>query len=64
MKKKIRRRIKTNIRQAKTKYKIRSIWIGLKIIARGQFTRKGFFKHWKRILLGTPRYTVDQCMYD
>ena len=58
MNKTIRKRIKTNIRQARTIYKIRSVWIAMKIIARGEFTIKGFKKHWKGVLTGSPRYPV------
>jgi len=57
----IKRRIKTNIRQAKTNYKLRQFYITLKIIFKGQFSKKSF-KHFRKVLLGEPRYTVDKCL--
>jgi len=57
----LRKRIKTNIRQAKTSYKIRQIYFTLLNIINGEFTRKTI-KKWKKILLGLPKYTPDKCM--
>lgn len=54
-----RRRIKTNIRQAKTKYKFYQILLLFKIMSKGQISRKSI-KHWYKVILGLPKYTVDK----
>lgn len=57
----LRKRIKTNIRQARTSYKVRQIYYIFLNIANGQFTKRTMRKC-KKILLGLPKYTVDQCI--
>jgi hypothetical protein len=56
----LRKRIKTNIRQAKTLYKIRQVYFTVLTILNGQFT-KHTVKTWRKILLGLPKYTLDKC---
>lgn len=57
----IKKRIKTNIRQAKTRYKLRQIVVFFKILFKGQITKKSL-RHWKKVLLGLPKYQLDKCI--